>query len=54
MSLGSLSIVMPAALLSPSIRKNTLARLLSTAGRIEGRLQGQRDKARATRKANAL
>ncbi len=52
--LGSLSIVMPAASLSATIRKTTLARLLSTAGRIEGRLQDQRDKARATRKAHAL
>ena len=52
--LGSLSIVMPAASVSTTLRKTTLARLQSTAGRIEGRLQDQREKARATRKANAL
>jgi hypothetical protein len=32
-------------------RKSTLSRLQSTAGRIEGRLQDQRMRARATRKA---
>ena len=52
--LGSLSIVMPAASVSTTLRNTTLARLQSTAGRIEGRLQDQREKARATRKANAL
>ena len=52
--MGSLSIVMPAAAVSASVRKTTLARLLSTAGRIEGRLQDQRDQARTTRKANTL
>jgi DNA-binding IclR family transcriptional regulator len=48
--LGSLSVVMPAARLSPALRKSTLARLQSTAGRIEGRLQDQREKARASKK----
>lgn len=48
--LGSLSIVMKAALLSPALRKSTLTRLQSTAGRIEGRLQDQRQKARANKK----
>lgn len=52
--LGSLSIVMPAASVSTTLRNTTLARLQSTAGRIEGRPQDQREKARATRKANAL
>lgn len=52
--LGSLSIVMPVASVSATVRRTTLARLLSTAGRIEGRLQDQRDRARATRKANSL
>jgi DNA-binding IclR family transcriptional regulator len=49
--LGSLSIVMPAATLTESQRKSTLSRLQSAAGRIEGRLQDQRMRARATRKA---
>lgn len=48
--LGSLSIVLPAALLNETLRKTTLARLQSTAGRIEGRLQDQREKARASKK----
>ncbi|MDB5965027.1 MAG: hypothetical protein JWQ72_1527 [Polaromonas sp.] len=48
--LGSLSIVMPAATLTAPQRKTTLSRLQSAAGRIEGRLQDQRAKARATRK----
>ncbi len=48
--LGSLSIVLPAALLNETLRKATLARLQSTAGRIEGRLQDQREKARASKK----
>ena len=52
--LGSLSIVMPAASVSTTLRNTTLARLQSTAGRIEGRPQDQREKARATRKANAI
>lgn len=51
--LGSLSIVMPAALLTAALRKTTLSRLQSTAGRIEGRLQDQRMKARATRKTES-
>jgi DNA-binding IclR family transcriptional regulator len=51
--LGSLSIVMPAAILTPALRKTTLARLLSAAGRIEGRLQDQRARARASRRAEA-
>lgn len=46
--LGSLSVVMPAAGLSDAQRKATLSRLQSAAGRIEGRLQDERDKARAT------
>jgi DNA-binding IclR family transcriptional regulator len=50
--LGSLSIVMPAASLTAAQRKNTLSRLQSAAGRIEGRLQDQRTKARATRKTD--
>jgi DNA-binding IclR family transcriptional regulator len=48
--LGSLSIVLPAAALSPALRKTALSRLQSTADRIEGRLQDQRLKARARRK----
>lgn len=44
---GSLSVVMPAATLTATQRKATLSRLQSAAGRIEGRLQDQRDKARA-------
>jgi hypothetical protein len=39
--------VMPAATLTAALRKATLSRLQSAAGRIEGRLQDQRDKARA-------
>ena len=49
--LGSLSAVMPAATLTAELRKITLSRLQSAAGRIEGRLQDQRMKARATKKA---
>nr|WP_315430934.1 IclR family transcriptional regulator [uncultured Albidiferax sp.] len=45
--IGSLSVVMPAATLTAALRKSTLSRLQSAAGRIEGRLQDQRDKARA-------
>jgi hypothetical protein len=41
---------MPGASLTAALRRTTLARLQSAAGRIEGRLQDQRDKARATRK----
>ena len=52
--LGSLSIVMPAASVTTTVRKITLTRLQSTAGRIEGRLQDQREKARATRRANVI
>lgn len=52
--LGSLSIVTPAASVSTTFRNTTLARLQRAAGRIEGRPQDQREKARATRKANAL
>lgn len=48
--LGSLSVVMPGAALSAALRKSTLSRLQSAAGRIEGRLQDQREKARATRR----
>jgi len=44
--LGSLSVVMPAAALTAAQRKSTLSRLQSAAGRIEGRLQDQRVKAR--------
>ncbi|APW39608.1 DNA-binding protein [Rhodoferax koreense] len=51
--LGSLSVVMPAAMLTAAQRRSTLSRLQSAAGRIEGRLQDQRDKARATRKTEA-
>ena len=50
---GSLSIVMPAARLTAALRKITLSRLQSAAGRIEGRLQDQRLKARASKKAEA-
>jgi DNA-binding IclR family transcriptional regulator len=48
--LGSLSVVMPAEALTAPLRKTTLTRLQSAAGRIEGRLQDQREKARATKK----
>jgi DNA-binding IclR family transcriptional regulator len=48
--LGSLSIVMPAACMTAGLRKTTLSRLQSVAGRVEGRLQDQRMKARATKK----
>ncbi|WP_411879687.1 IclR family transcriptional regulator [Polaromonas sp. YR568] len=51
--LGSLSVVMPAASLTVASRKATLARLQSAAGRMEGRLQDQREKARATKKTEA-
>jgi DNA-binding IclR family transcriptional regulator len=51
--LGSLSVVMPAAALTTPLRKTTLTRLQSAAGRIEGRLQDQREKARATKKTEA-
>jgi DNA-binding IclR family transcriptional regulator len=51
--LGSLSVVMPAASLTAPLRKTTLARLQSAAGRMEGRLQDQREKARATKKTEA-
>jgi hypothetical protein len=44
---------MPAAGLTAAARKATLARLQSAAGRMEGRLQDQRDKARATKKTEA-
>lgn len=49
--LGSLSIVMPAATLTDTQRKTTLIRLQSAAGRIEGRLQDQRMKARNAKKS---
>ena len=49
--LGSLSVVMPAAMLTAALRKTTLNRLQSAAGRIEGRLLDQRMKARATKKS---
>jgi DNA-binding IclR family transcriptional regulator len=48
--LGSLSIVMPVALMNDALRKSTLSRLQSAAGRIEGRLQDERMKARANKK----
>ncbi|MES2510957.1 MAG: IclR family transcriptional regulator [Pseudomonadota bacterium] len=48
--LGSLSVVMPVALMKDTLRKSTLSRLQSAAGRIEGRLQDQREKARALKK----
>jgi DNA-binding IclR family transcriptional regulator len=51
--LGSLSVVMPADALTAPLRKTTLTRLQSAAGRIEGRLQDQREKARATKKTEA-
>ena len=50
--LGSLSVVIPAAMLTPTLRKTTLNRLQSAAGRIEGRLLDQRLKARATKKTD--
>ena len=50
--LGSLSTVMPAATMKPPLRKTTLARLQSAASRIEGRLQDQCLKARASKKAD--
>lgn len=49
---GSLSVVMPAALMTAPLRKTTLSRLQSAAGRIEGRLQDQREKARANKKSD--
>ena len=52
--LGSLSVVMPAQALTPATSKTTLTRLQSAAGRIEGRLQDQRMKARASKKTDAL
>jgi len=48
--LGSLSVVKPAAAITDTQLKTTLHRLQSVAGRIEGRLQDQREKARAARK----
>jgi DNA-binding IclR family transcriptional regulator len=48
--LGSLSVVMPAATATALARKSALARLQSTAGRIEGRLEDARVKARSARK----
>ena len=48
--LGSLSVVMPVASMTPALRKATLSKLQSAARRIEGRLQDQREKARALRK----
>ena len=48
--LGSLSVVLPATSITDIQRKKALARLQSAAGRIEGRLQDQREKARAARK----
>jgi DNA-binding IclR family transcriptional regulator len=50
--LGSLSVVMPAASLTATLRKTTLTRLQSAAGRIEGRLQDQREQARITKKTD--
>lgn len=51
--LGSLSVVMPAAMLTAALRKSTLSRLQSAAGRIEGRLESQRERARAQTRAKA-
>ena len=51
--LGSLSVVMPAASMNATVRRTTLAKLQSAAGRIEGRLQDQREKARAVKKMYA-
>ena len=48
--LGSLSVVMPAATATALARNSALARLQSTAGRIEGRLEDARMKARSARK----
>jgi len=48
--LGSLSVVMPVASATALARKSALARLQSTAGRIEGRLEDARLKARTARK----
>lgn len=48
--LGSLSVVIPAARLTATLRKTTLKRLQSAAGRIEARLLDQRQKARAHKK----
>ena len=48
--LGSLSVVLPAASSTEAHLKTTLNRLQSAAGRIEGRLQDQREKARVARK----
>lgn len=49
---GSLSIVKRATGLTQADRQATLSRLQSAAGRIEGRLQDQRAKARATKKTD--
>ena len=51
--LGSLSVVIPAASMNATMRSTTLAKLQSAAGRIEGRLQDQREKARAVKKMDA-
>jgi hypothetical protein len=51
--LGSLSVVIPAASINATMRRTTLAKLQSAAGRIEGRLQDQREKARAVKKIDA-
>jgi DNA-binding IclR family transcriptional regulator len=50
--LGSLSVVIPATAATAFTRKNALARLQSTAGRIEGRLEDARIKARTARKTD--
>lgn len=50
--LGSLSVVLPATAATSLARKNALARLQSTAGRIEGRLEDARMKARSAKKAD--
>lgn len=52
--LGSLSVVMPVALMSDALRETTLSRLQGAAGRMEGRLQDQRLKARATKKTETI
>lgn len=52
--LGSLSVVLPATAATALTRKNALARLQSTAGRIEGRLEDARMKARSAKKTETL
>lgn len=47
--LGSLSVVMPASRSSPSTEKRALSLLMSCVHRIEGRLEGARNRERASR-----